>query len=648
AQLTQALAKGARDKGQQIVRFTSVTGARREGGEWVIETDKGEIRCEYVVNAAGYRAQEVGRYFGREVPMATMSHQYILFDEHPDLVERTKTHGKLPLLRDVDSSYYLRQEKHGFNLGPYERNCRAHWHEASDPMPADFSFQLYPDDLERLEWYLEDAIARVPMIAETGVYKVINGPIPYAPDGYPLIGPMPGVPNAFEACVFTFGIAQGGGAGKVLAEWVVEGGTEWDMWSVDPRRFGKWADHDHCVAKAMEVYGHEYAMHFPYHAWPAGRDKRLSPNHGKVLELGGQMGAYGGWERANWFAKPGDDTSEEATQTWSRNGPWQPRVQEECEAVRDAVGVLDLPGFSRFNLEGEGAAEWLRGLIAGGLPKVGRMNLGYFPDHRGRIVTEMSLIRRGEDAFTLITAASAQDHDFDLLNGRLAKGLTLTDHTDEISTLIVCGPKSRELFAGLAEADLDLPWLSHQQAKVAGVACMLARVSFAGELGWEVHAAIADMPAIYEAVLAAGAKPFGMFALDSLRIEKGYRAWKGDLSTDYTLYQAGLGRFVKLDKPQDFPGKQALMNEKQQGASKAFATMVVEANGHDAPYMSNVWKGTEHVGETTSGGWGYRVGASVALGILRPDCAAPGTELEVEIFGQRVKAVVKGDAPLWD
>ncbi|MEM9737405.1 MAG: aminomethyltransferase family protein, partial [Pseudomonadota bacterium] len=225
---------------------------------------------------------------------------------------------------------------------------------------------------------------------------------------------------------------------------------------------------------------------------------------------------------------------------------------------------------------------------------------------------------------------------------------TLTDHTDEISTLIVCGPKSRELFAGIAEADLDLPWLSHQQAKVTGVDCMLARVSFAGELGWEVHAPIADTPAIYEAVLGAGAKPFGMFALDSLRIEKGYRAWKGDLSTDYTLYQAGLGRFVKLDKPQDFPGKQALMNEKQQGASKAFATMVVEANGHDAPYMSNVWKGSEHVGETTSGGWGYRVGASVALGILRPDCAAPGTELEVEIFGQRVKAVVKGDAPLWD
>ncbi|MEM9370895.1 MAG: FAD-dependent oxidoreductase, partial [Pseudomonadota bacterium] len=390
AQLTQALAKGARDKGQQIVRFTSVTAVRREGGEWIVTTDKGDIRCEYVVNAAGYRAQEVGEMFGRKVPMATMSHQYILFDEHPELIERTKEKGKLPLLRDVDSSYYLRQEKNGFNLGPYERNCRAHWHTADDPMPDDFSFQLYPDDLDRLEWYLEDAIARVPMIGETGLYRVINGPIPYTPDGNPLIGPMPGVPNAFEACVFTFGIAQGGGAGKVLAEWVVEGGTEWDMWSVDPRRFGDWCDHDYCVDKAMEVYGHEYAMHFPHHEWPAGRDKRLGPNDVRVRELGGVMGAYGGWERANWFAKPGDDTSEEATETWARSGPWEPRVREECEAVRDACGVLDLPGFSRFRVEGEGADEWLRGLTCGALPKIGRLGLVYFADQRGRIVTEMS------------------------------------------------------------------------------------------------------------------------------------------------------------------------------------------------------------------------------------------------------------------
>ncbi|MEM9147371.1 MAG: FAD-dependent oxidoreductase [Pseudomonadota bacterium] len=649
AQLTQALAKGARDLGARIQRFCPATGVRREGSEWVVSTDQGEVRCEYVVNAAGYRAQEVGRWFGREVPMATMSHQYILFEEVDAVREWSEKHGrKMPLLRDVDSSYYLRQEKNGFNLGPYERNCRAHWVTPDDPMPEDFSFQLWEDDLERIEWYLEDALARVPIMGEAGLSKVINGPIPYAPDGNPLVGPMPGVPNAFEACVFTFGICQAGGAGKVLAEWITEGGTEWDMWAVDPRRFGKWADHDYCVAKAKEVYGHEYGMHFPRHAWPAGRPKRLSPVHDRLEANGAQFGAYGGWERANWFAKPGDDTSEEATQTWARSGPWEPRIREECEAVRDACGVLDLPGFSRYALEGEGAAEWLRGQITGALPKVGRMALGYFADTRGRIVTEMSVMRHGEDRFTLITAAAAQDHDFEWLAKSLPAALTLTDQTEVFSTLIVTGPKSRDVLSGIAEADFTLSWLSHQSATVAGRPARLARVSFAGELGWEIHAEKAEMPTIYDAVVAAGAKPFGMFALDSLRIEKGYRAWKGDLSTDYSMLEAGLERFVKFDKPQDFPGKAALLSEKQRGSAKRFVTLKVQANGHDAPYMSTLWRGAEVVGETTSGAWGYRVGASIALGVVRADCAEPGTELEVEIFGHRLAAEVQPDGPLWD
>ncbi|MEO0995209.1 MAG: FAD-dependent oxidoreductase, partial [Pseudomonadota bacterium] len=649
AQLTQALAKGARDLGGRIQRFCPATGVRREGKEWVVSTDQGEVRCEYVVNAAGYRAQEVGRWFGREVPMATMSHQYILFEEVDAVREWSEKHGrKMPLLRDVDSSYYLRQEKNGFNLGPYERNCRAHWVTQDDPMPEDFSFQLWEDDLERIEWYLEDALARVPIMGEAGLSKVINGPIPYAPDGLPLVGPMPGVPNAFEACVFTFGICQAGGAGKVLAEWIIEGSTEWDMWAVDPRRYGKWADHDYCVAKAKEVYGHEYAMHFPRHAWPAGRDKRLSPVHQRLQALGAQFGDYGGWERANWFAKPGDDTSEEATQTWGRSGPWEPRIREEALAVRDACGVLDLPGFSRFKLEGEGAAEWLRGQISGALPKIGRMALAYFADTRGRLVTEMSVMRHGEDSFTLITAAAAQDHDFEWLQGSLAEGLSLTDHTEVYSTLIVTGPTARTVLAALTDGDLSLGWLSHQDATVAGRPARLARVSFAGELGWEIHAERAEMPAIYDAVIAAGATPFGMFALDSLRIEKGYRAWKGDLSTDYSLLEAGLDRFIKLDKPQDFSGKAALLSEKQQGSSKRFVAMKLKANGHDAPYMSTVWKGEEVVGETTSGAWGYRVNASIALGVVRTDCAVPGTALEVEIFGQRIEAEVQPEAPLWD
>ena len=652
AQLTQALAKGARDLGARIVRFCPVTGVRREGSEWLVETPQGAVRAEYVVNAAGYRAAEVGRMFGRDVPAAAMSHQYILSEEVPELREWSEGTGrKLPLLRDVDTSYYLRQEKFGFNLGPYERDCRAHWVGPDDPMPDDFSFQLWPDDLDRLEFQLEDAMARVPALGRAGISRVINGPIPYLPDGNPNIGPMPGVPGAFEACVFTFGICQAGGAGKVLAEWVTQGGTEWDMWSCDPRRFTGWVDQPYAVAKAREVYGHEYAMHFPRHAWPAGRPCRLSPVHDRVVALGGQMGAYNGWERAQWFARAGDDTSEEATETWGRAGPWEPRIREECEAVRDAVGVLDLPGFSRFDVEGPGVAEWLDAQITGAVPRVGRVGLGYFADDQGRIVTEMSMVRHRDDKLTLITAAAAEWHDRDWLQRTLPAGIRLTDEIGTWTTQIVTGPRSRALMAAIGDFDAALPWLSRQSARIAGREVTLLRVSFAGELGWEIHSRVEDTAAVWDALWAEGAahglKPFGMFALDSLRIEKGYRAWKGDLSTDYTVLEGGLERFVRWDKP-EFRGKAALMAEKQRGVRKRFVPMVVEAGAYDAPYMSTVWRNGEVVGETTSGAWGYRVGASIALGTVRTDCAEPGTRLEVEIYGERYPATVQPDRPLWD
>lgn len=653
AQVTQALAKGARDMGAQIIRFCPATGVTQDGDGWIVHTEKGDIACDYVVNSAGYYAQQVGEWFkpygGRTVPMMVMSHQYVLTDEIPGIEAYSKQTGKkLPLLRDVDVSYYFRQEKHGFNIGPYEPNCRAHWVDPSDPMPDDFSFQLWSDDLERIEDIVADSMERVPLAASAGISRIINGPIPYAPDGLPLLGPMPGVKNAFEACVFTFGIAQGGGAGKVLAEWIVDGATEWDMWAVDPRRYTDYTDHDYCVAKGMEVYGNEYAMHFPWHEWPAGRDKKLSPNHGKVLDLGGVMGVYNGWERANWFAQPDDDTSEEATHTWNRKGPWEQRIKEECEAVRDACGVLDLPGFSRFRVQGAGADEWLRGFVTGGLPKVGRMNLVYVADKRGRIVTEFSCIRLDEDDFVLITAATAQWHDGELIRNNVPEGVTVTETTTERSALLVAGPQSRDLLAGITDADLSKGWLSHQHCTVAGRPAFLIRVSFTGELGWEVHAENAEMPAIYDAIIKAGAKPFGMYALNSLRIEKGYRAWKGDLSSDYSMLEAGLERFVKFDKDQDFTGKAALLAEKQQGRKKAFAPLIIDAGEADAPYMSTIWHNGEIVGETTSGAWGYRVNASVALAMLRPEVAQAGTELEVEIYGERRKAVVQPDQALWD
>ncbi|SDJ08092.1 GcvT family protein [Lutimaribacter saemankumensis] len=653
AQVTQALAKGARDMGARIIRFCPATGVSRENGEWIVHTDQGDIRCEIVVNAAGYYAQRVGEWFkpfgGRTVPMMVMSHQYLIFDEVPAVRDWAAQAGhKLPLLRDVDTSYYLRQEKAGFNLGPYERPCRAHWATPDDPLPEDFSFQLYPDDLDRLSFQIEDAMARVPVLAEAGLTKVINGPIPYAPDGNPLLGPMPGVPNAFEACVFTFGIAQGGGAGKVLAEWITEGQTEWDMWSCDPRRFTDYTDHDYCVARGMEVYGHEYAMHFPWHRWPAGADRRKSALHDRLKAAGAQFGAYNGWERANWFAKDGDDASEAATQTWNRAGPWAPRIAEECAAVRDGCGVIAISGFTRLSVEGPGARAHVDGLTASRLPAPGKLGLAYFPDDRGRVLTEMSVIPRDDDTIWLITAAVAQWHDRDVLLRGLPDNVAVHDRSDKYDCLLVTGPKAREVLGPLTDADLSLPWLTVQEATVCGYDCVLLRVSFAGELGWEVHCAAGDAPAIWDAVTGAGAKPFGMWALNSLRIEKGYRAWKGDLSTDYSLFEAGLDRFVRLDKPQDFPGKSALAAERQSGVKKRFVTLIVEAGPADAPYMSTLWHDGKVVGETTSGAWGYRVGASIALGMLRADLAVPGTELEIDIYGTRCRAMVQEDRPLWD
>ena len=652
AQLTQALAKGARQMGARIERFCPVTGVRRENDEWIVQTPKGEVRCEIVVNAAGYYAREVARMFNRDLPMMVMSHQYMLFDTVPELASWSATSGhKLPLLRDVDSSYYLRQEKNGFNLGPYEGNCRAHWVTQDDPFPQDFSFQLFPDDLERLEWHINDAMARVPLLAKAGLSKVINGPIPYTPDGNPLIGPMPGVPNAYEACVFTFGICQAGGAGKVLAEWVTQGATEWDMWSCDPRRFTGFEDQDYCVKKGMEVYGHEYAIQFPHHTWPEGRGKKLSAVHDSTKAMGAQYGAYNGWERALWYAGPADDTSEPAQQVWERRGPWFNAVKAECEAVRDAAGILDLPGFSRFRITGPGTAAWLAQQITGKIPAIGRLGLAYFADDQGRIVTEMSVARLAEDEILLITAATAQLHDKEWLQKHLAPGLTLTDHTDTWSCQILTGPKSRDILAQVTDADLTRPWLTFQTARIASAEMYLFRVSFAGELGWELHSKLKDTSVIYDAVIAAGKpmglKPFGMFALNALRLEKGYRAWKGDLSTDYTVLQGGLERFVDWTKP-EFRGKQALAAEKQRGVTKRFCTLKIEAGDLDPPYMSTIWHDGQVVGEVTSGYYGHRVQACIGLGMLKAEVNVPGTAVEVEIFGTRYPAVVQDDQPMWD
>jgi dimethylglycine dehydrogenase len=658
AQLTQALAKGARDMGQTIIRFCPVTGVRREDSEWVLTTPAGEIRCEYVVNAAGYRAAELGRMFGRNVPCISLAHQYLVTEAVPELTARDT---QLPLLRDPDSSYYLRQEKDGLLLGPYEKNCRAHWTTPSDPMPADFSFQLYNDDLERLEWYIEDACARVPILGTAGITRVVNGPIPYTPDGLPLLGKMPGVPNAFEACVFTFGIVQGGGAGKLLAEIIVEGESETDNWAVDPRRFTNHVDEAYTEAKAIETYSHEYAMHFPQVQWPAARKAKVSPLYDRLAAAGAEFGAYGGWERADWF--PLNDADRRPADSYDRQH-WFDAVGAECRHVAEHVGVLELTGFSRFIIKGAGTADWLRRQITGKLPKVGRIGLIYFASEKGKTLSEMTATRLGEDEFMLMTGAGAYWHDRDLLQFALAdfeanggaggSDITIRDVSADLATLLVTGPRAPALLGdvtGMAMGHSDFAWLSFQKLTIAGVVVTAIRVSFAGEAGWELHCAMENVVTVYDALIEKGAAHnlghFGMLALDSMRLEKGYRSWKSDLTSDYSILESGLGRWVDFGK-EEFVGRNSLQAELQTGPRRDFVTLTIDDPDDGAPfgeavYLSTVLIDGAAAGLVVSAGYGHRVGKSIVMAVLDKAALAKGGDIYVDVLGrERAAHIVEG------
>ena len=652
SQLTQALAAAARGLGARVVRFCPVTGVERTAGGWRVLTPQGAVNCRYVVNAAGYRAREVGRMFGREVPSVTLSHQYMVTESIDALAGRDQ---RLPLLRDPDSSWYLRQEIDGLLLGPYERNCRAHWTGREDPMPDDFSFQLYPDDLDRLEWYIEDACARVPVLGTAGISRVVNGPIPYAPDGNPLVGPMPGVPDAFEACVFTFGIVQAGGAGRLLAEWITEGETSTDSWSVDPRRFADHANQVYAEARGIEVYSHEYAMHFPGIQWPAGRPAKTSPVHAMLEARGAEFGAGGGWERADWF--PRDSDRRGPAGSWGRQH-WFEAVGEECRHVARTVGVLDLPGFSRFEITGSDAAAWLLRMITGRLPAPGRTGLAYFASPAGRILTEMTITRFDDGRFWLLGPAGGYWHDRDWLLGHRSGDVRIDDLTSRWTTLVIAGPRSREVMAkatALALSNGDFPWLHHRPVEVAMARGHAIRVSYAGELGWELHVPFEHAAAVYRRVFEAGETcgiaDFGMLALDSMRIEKGYRSWKSDLSSDYSMIESGLAGWIDFRKD-EFVGRAALLAEREAGPVRDCATLLVDEPalpGHgEAIALSTVFDGPAPVGLVLSAGYGHRVGQSLALAVCETAALEPGRALEIEILGERRAARVAPRRAVYD
>ena len=643
AQLTQAFAAGARKMGATIMRGCPVTGLRQNANSgWTVATTDGSVEADVIVNAAGYYAPAIAAMLGRLLPSVVMEHQYMITAEIPDLAARA---SKLPLLRDPDESYYLRQERHGLLLGPYE-HARARTRWSHGDMPDDFSFQLFPDDLERLENYIEKACARVPLLASAGITKVINGPIPYAPDGLPLLGPVPGLRNAFEACAFTFGIVQAGGAGKVMADIIVEGEPEWDMWSLDPRRYTDYASKSYCEVKAVETYESEYAIGFPVEEKPAGRPGKTSPLFDRWKAAGAVFGSRGGWERPVWFAQAGDER--DAPPSYQR-GPWFARAAEECRAVQHACGILDLTGFTRFELTGRGAAAWLDGMITGRLPKPGKVLLAYFCSPKGGTLSEMTVTHLADNHFWLITAAVALWHDRDWLQQHMPGdgSVVLRDITNDYGTLVLAGPRSREILAQVTSAALDnmaFPWLAVRAVEIGMSRITALRVSYVGELGYELHIPMQNMLPVHSLIQHAGEafglKPFGMYAMDSMRLEKGYLGWKGDITTEFTPLEAGMERFVAMSKP-GFIGRDGLATRVQE---HRLVTMVAEATTVDAPYGSLIEQDGKIIGFTTSAGFGHRTGKAIALGYVMTTHAAPGRRVTLVILGERIEAAVQGEA----
>jgi dimethylglycine dehydrogenase len=648
AQLTQALAAAARTRGARVQRFTRVTGlGQLHGGDWKVTTDKGDYLAEVVVNAAGYRAGEVMALIGRQLPIVTMSHQYLVTEDIPELSQRAE---RVPLLRDPDVSYYLRQERSGFILGPYEHQATAMW---LDGIPEDFSYKLWDDALDRVERYIEAAFGRVPLLARAGVKRVVNGPIPYSPDGLPYVGPAHGLANFYHCNTFSFGIAQAGGAGKALAEWVVNGGPEWDLWSIDPRRFTAYATRAFTLAKAVETYQNEYAPAYPYEERPAARPLRASPLHARLARLGAHFGVRGGRERALWY----DAQSPAAgTLTFRRERNWMPSVAGEVHAVRNAAGLMDLPGFTKFMISGPGAEAYLDRLVCSRLPALGRISLAYALNDQGGIVSEFTLTRLAPQAFYAISAAIAEHHDDDVLSRALPRDGSV--HIDRVSerlgTLVLAGPRARDVLSRITPADLSngaFPWLSARRITIGPADVIALRVNYVGELGWELHVPVEDMLSVYDAVVGAGARDglrhFGMYAMDSLRIDKCYRGWKSDLESGYSPFEASLDRFVDLSK-RDFPGKAALVREKARGPARRLVPLTLDTAGDaEAPYCSSLFAGEKRVGLATSGVWSHTLERSVVLAYVESEYANEGTRLAVDILGRRCSATVARE-PLFD
>jgi dimethylglycine dehydrogenase len=653
ADLTMALRKGARAKGAGIHEHTEVTAATRtRSGEWKLTTTKGEITCEHVVCATGNYARQTGRLFGLNVPAIPVEHQYIVYEESPELKAYRQAGGReLAVMREPEESYYLREERLGWILGPYEAGAPARF---ADGVPSWFGKSLFDGDLERLIPHIEGAQRRVPALANCGIKDVVNGPISYTPDGSALIGPAWGLPNLWLNEGHSFGITAAGGAGWQLAEWIAEGEPGIDMLAVDPRRFGPYTSKRYVVQKNEETYRNVFTVHYPDEERPDARPAKTSPVYEKLKRMGAVFGQRYGWERANWFAPAGTAAKDD----WSfRRTNWFEHVGNECRRLRSSVGVIDLSPFTKHLVRGPGAEAWLDSLVANKVPtKTGRMALSHALTKRGGIRSEFTITKLDEETFYLVSAGAAERYDSDLLHKRLpADGkLALSNITTARGCFVLAGPRSREVLAKLTDTALTneaFPWLTGQVAEV-GLATdvYLLRVNFVGSLGWELHFPIEYASHLFEAIFAAGEEygigMAGMRAMESLRMEKSYRMWGSDLTRENTPLEAGLDRFVRMGKG-DFAGRAALEAQLARGVPTRFVTLDVHGVG-DADPLGNepLFDGAGRmIGRATSGCYGHVLKKSLAIGYVKPEFADVGTKISIEILGERKEATVLVDSP---
>ena len=651
ADLTQALAKGARDKGAKIEINTNVINIKSSSdGMWIIETDKGEIECEHVISCTGNFARKTGEMVGLDVPVIPVEHQYIVTEQHPSIKERNqKGLPEMGVLRDSDASWYMREEAGGLILGPYEPGAPACYVNAPD---QNSEYELFQEDLERISDHIESAIKRVPIFGELGVKKVYNGAIAYTPDGSPIIGPAWDLKNFWLNEGHSFGVTAAGGAGWQLAEWIVDGNPTIDMLGVDPRRFGSYATKNYLIEKNEEAYANVFTIHYPDEERSAGRPLRTAPCYERLKKMGAVFGASFGWERANWFAPEGIEQVDD----WSfRRSSYHKHVGSEIKNLSDNVGLLDLSGFAKCRISGPSAETFLNHLVANKLPKkIGRVSLCHALNSLGGVHSEFTITREKENSFYLVSAGGFQrlDHDWIKKHMPTDNSVIFEDLTNSKGVLVLAGPKSRELMQLVSKDNFEnehFPWLTSKKINIGNYPAIAMRVNFVGELGWEIHHPIEYQNQIFDLLFEHGSKlslkPFGIRAMDSLRIEKSYRLPGRELSIEYAALESGLDRFVAENKG-DFHGRNGLAEWKSRGFLYGFATLEVHGvTDADALGNNPIYLDGRVIGRATSGGYGHRIQKSLVLAMINPSNIKIGLKLKIDILGEKFDASIIEESP---